>query len=163
MKSYWQESVNKNKYPKLNKDTKTDVCIIGGGIVGIVTAYMLEKQGFGVTVVEKNEMCMGVTANTTAKLTSQHGLFYNYLINNFSKCFAKKYLEANENAINLAKSIIEKENIECDFEEQDAFVYTKVESELPKIKEEVDALQLLDFDAEFVDKLPLPFDVLRSY
>ena len=33
MKSYWQESVNKNKYHKLNKDTKTEVCIIGGGMV----------------------------------------------------------------------------------------------------------------------------------
>jgi len=124
---------------------------------------MLTNSGLGVTIIEKNEMCMGVTANTTAKLTSQHGLFYSYLINNFSKNFAKKYLTANENAISLVKTIIEKENIECDFETQDAFVYTKVESELPKIKEEVDAMELLGFDAEFVEQLPLPFPVLRSY
>ena len=105
---------------------------------------------------------MGVTANTTAKLTSQHGLFYNYLINNFSQGFAKKYLEANENAINLAKSIIAKENIDCDFEKKDAYVYTKIESELHKIKEEIDSLQLLDFEAEFVDRINLPFDVLGA-
>jgi len=163
MKSYWQETINKQKYSQLTENIKTDVCIIGGGIAGILTAYMLTNSGLGVTIIEKNEMCMGVTANTTAKLTSQHGLFYSYLINNFSKNFAKKYLVANENAISLAKTIIEKENIECDFEIQDAFVYTKVESELPKIKEEVDAMELLGFDAEFVEQIPLPFPVLRSY
>ena len=124
---------------------------------------MLVNKGLGITIIEKNEMCMGVTANTTAKLTSQHGLFYNYLINNFSKNFAKKYLNANENAISLAKNIIKKESIECDFETQDAFVYTKVESELPKIKEEVDAMELLGFEAEFVEQIPLPFPILRSY
>lgn len=136
--------------------------LLAGEWCGIVTAYMLKGSGLDITIVEKDEMGMGVTANTTAKLTSQHGLFYNYLTNNFSKDFAKKYLEANENAIKLAKSIIEKEKIECDFEEQDAFVYTKVESELPKIREEVDAMQLLGFDAELVDKTELPFDILRS-
>lgn len=105
---------------------------------------------------------MGVTANTTAKLTSQHGLFYNYLTNIFSKEYAKKYFEANEDAIKLTKSIIEKENIECDYEEQDAYVYTKVESELPKIKEEVDAMKAFGVNAEFVTKTGLPFDILGA-
>lgn len=130
---------------------------------GITTAYMLINSGLDVTILEKEEMCMGVTANTTAKLTSQHGLFYDYLITNFSEDFAIKYLEANENAIKLAKSIISKENIKCDFEEQDAYVYTKVESELLKIKEEVDSLDSLGFEAEFASNLDLPFDILRSY
>jgi len=163
MKSYWQESVNKNKYPSLDRDTTTDVCIIGGGIVGILTAYMLVDKGYGVTIVEKEEMCMGVTSNTTAKLTSQHGLFYNYLINNFSKDFAKKYLEANEIGLEIAKSIIKKENIECDLEKQDAYVYTNIESELSKIKEEVDAVNSLGFESELVDKTELPFNILRCY
>lgn len=106
---------------------------------------------------------MGVTANTTGKITSQHGLFYNYLINNFSKDFAKKYLEANEMAINFIKNIVKEENIECDLEEKDAYVYTKVETELSKIKEEVDSVNSLGLDAEFVDKLDIPFDTIRSY
>jgi len=137
--------------------------LLEGEWYGILTAYMLVNKGFDVTIIEKDKMCMGVTANTTAKLTSQHGLFYSYLINNFSEEFAKKYLEANENAIKLAKNIVEKENIDCDFEEQDAYVYTKIESELEKIKAEMGAMQLLGFDAEFVNKTELPFDVLRSY
>ena len=115
------------------------------------------------TILEKDEMCMGVTANTTAKLTSQHGLFYNYLVNTNSSDFAKKYLKANENAIRLVEDIIKKENIECDYESQDAFVYTKAKTEVQKIKEEVDILELLGFDAEFVDQVSLPFDILRSY
>jgi len=106
---------------------------------------------------------MGVTANTTGKLTSQHGLFYDYLLTNFSEEYAKKYYEANEEAIKFVKDIIEKEKIECDFKEQDAYVYTREESELQKIKEEVDTMGELGIDVEFTDETELPFEILRSY
>ena len=137
--------------------------LLAVALYGIATAYMLNESGLNITIVEKNEMGMGVTANTTAKLTSQHGLFYDYLVTNFSEDYARKYLEANEEAITLVKSIVEKEHIDCDMEEQDAYVYTNVESEIPKIKEEVDSLESIGFDAEFVTETPLPFNVLRCY
>ena len=76
----------------------------------------------------------GVTANTTGKLTSQHGLFYTYLVNTFGRETAKAYLNTNENAIRSVKEIVDTENIDCDFEWQDAFVYTNNPVELEKIK-----------------------------
>ena len=72
--------------------------------------------------------------NTTAKITSQHGLFYDYLINTFGKEFAKGYLDANQDAISNIKEIIDTEKIDCDFEWQDNFVYTDSEDEVIKIK-----------------------------
>ena len=44
MKSYWVETTKQTNYPKLQKDETTDVCIIGGGITGIATAYMLARN-----------------------------------------------------------------------------------------------------------------------
>ena len=95
MSSYWIDSVNFNSYEALKNDISTDVCIIGGGITGIATAYLLSKNGYKVCILEKDKIAHQATGNTTAKITSQHGLFYHYLTNNFSKEFAKSYLEAN--------------------------------------------------------------------
>ena len=79
------------KVESIEKEIETEVCIIGAGIAGIVTAYELTKQGKKVVLVDKGRCTMGVTANTTAKITSQHGLFYKYLIETFGIEDAKKY------------------------------------------------------------------------
>lgn len=100
--------------------------------------------------------------NTTAKITSQHGLFYNYLVNTFSSDFAKGYLEANQNAISDIKSIIDEEGIDCDFEYQDNYVYTDLEDEIVKIKHEVLAVNSLGFNAEFIDSASVPFNFLAG-
>ena len=101
MKSYWIESTKNEKrnYPRLKESLSTEVCIIGGGITGITTAYYLAKEGRKVILLEKDEICSKTSCNTTAKITSQHGLFYKYLIDSEGKEFAKTYLEANEEAI----------------------------------------------------------------
>ena len=80
MNSYWIESTSIKEYPKLENDIEADVCIVGAGIVGVTLAYLLNKQGKKVVLLEKDRVLSSTTANTTAKITSQHGLFYTYLI-----------------------------------------------------------------------------------
>ncbi len=160
MNSLWIETTEKKAYPKLEKNVSCDVCIIGGGITGLTLGYLLFKKGISFKILERNEICSGVTANTTGKLTSQHGLFYNYLVTTFGKDTALKYLHSNEDAIVQIKNIIDNEKIDCDFEWQDSFVYTNDEKELEKIKLEVKTLNELDFPAYFKEDLPLPFKTL---
>ncbi len=100
--------------------------------------------------------------NTTGKITSQHGLFYDYLINTFSFDFAKGYLEANEKAITNIKTIIDEEGIACDFEFQDNFVYTNLEEEVIKLKHEVLAVNSLGVKAELVNSIDLPIKILSA-
>ena len=157
--SYWVESTPKTNYPEISKDTNTDVLIIGGGITGILTAYMLSESGLNISIVEADRMAMGVTANTTAKITSQHGLLYNYLLNTFGFETAKDYLDSNEEAIKTIKNIIQKENINCDFISQDAYVYTCDKSNVQKIVDEVSSVTSIGFNAEYVTKSPLPFPI----
>lgn len=158
MNSYWIESypVISNEHNSLDKNIETDICIVGGGITGITCAYYLSKQGFKVVVLDKGKIAEHTTGHTTAKITSQHGLFYKYLIDSFSEEFAKEYLEANEQAISNIKSIIDEENIDCEFEIQDAYVYTKSKDEVQKIKDEVTAVNSLGLNAEFVTNISLP-------
>ena len=158
-KSYWVESTPKTNYNSISADITTDVLIIGGGITGIFTAYMLSESGLSISIVEADKMAMGVTANTTAKITSQHGLLYNYLLNSFGFETAKGYLDSNEEAIKTISDIIKKENINCDFISQDAYVYTCDKSNTSKIVDEVSSVTSLGLKAEYVTNSPLPFPI----
>jgi glycine/D-amino acid oxidase-like deaminating enzyme/nitrite reductase/ring-hydroxylating ferredoxin subunit len=157
-KSLWIADSNKTNYPKLKRSEKTDICVIGGGITGTVTAYLLVKQGLNVIVLEKDKIGMGVTANSTAKLTSQHGLFYKYLLDNYGKKIAEKYLFSNEDGIKLAEKIINDEKLNCDYEKRDAYVFATSESELEKIKQELDVLNQLGYNSEFVENINIPVE-----
>lgn len=161
MNSLWLDNDKKmNLFSSLSQDIQTDVCIIGAGIFGVTCAYYLSHLGFSVSVVEK---AAGIgektTGHTTAKITSGHNLFYNYLIGSYGKRFASDYLEANEKAITDMKEIIDAEKIKCDFEYQNNYVYTTKKSELSLIKKEVAAVESLGFPCEFVTKTGLPFEI----
>lgn len=157
MKSVWSESCKFRKREALNKDIKTDVLVIGAGIAGILTAYMLKQKGREVIVIDASEIVSGNTKNTTAKITSQHDLIYSKLITEFGEEKARQYAKANELAIKKYKEIIEDKRIECDFEEKPAYVYSL--NEVDVLKEEVEAAKNLGIDAEFVQEVNLPFKI----
>lgn len=160
MDSLWLDSNKKtNKFSSLTDDIETDICIIGAGIFGLTCAYYLSNLGFKVVVLEKDGIGEKTTGHTTAKITSQHSLFYDYLINSYGKKFASDYLKANEKAIKNIKQIIDTEKIKCDFEYQNSYVYTTDKSELKAIKKEVAAVESLGFPCEFVTKTGLPFEI----
>lgn len=164
MNSFWLNSnENKNKFKKLDKNISTDVCIVGAGVFGLTCGYYLTKQGYNVAILEKEpEIASKTTGHTTAKITSQHNLIYKYLIDSLGISMAKKYLYANQEAIENIYQIIKDENIDCDFEIQDSYVYTNNSDELEKIKLENEAVNSLGFNSEFVTSTPLPFDVLGA-
>ena len=157
MKSVWSESCKFRKREALNKDIKTDVLVIGAGIAGILTAYMLKQKGREVVVIDAAEIASGNTKNTTAKITSQHDLIYSKLIAEFGEEKARQYAKANELAIKKYKEIIEDKRIECDFEEKPAYVYSL--NEVDVLKEEAKVAKNLGIDAEFVQEANLPFKI----
>ena len=79
MESIWRESAQLPQYPQLEGDVSTDVLVIGGGMAGLLCAYQLKKAGVDCIVAERKRIASGVTGDTTAKLTSQHGLIYSKL------------------------------------------------------------------------------------
>ena len=82
MKSLWETTVNKPKFEALKGDKKTDVLIIGGGIAGVLCALELQNAGVDYILAEADCIGKGVTENTTAKITSQHGLIYSKIFKN---------------------------------------------------------------------------------
>ena len=130
MESFWEEEIKKHQeFESVKNNIDVSVCIIGGGLTGLSTAYYLSKK-VSVAVVEKDRICSHTSGKTTGKITSQHGLFYEYLINSENKEFAKKYLKANEKAIDNIENIIKESQGECDFEREDAYVFTMQETKV---------------------------------
>lgn len=159
MNSFWLQNSPQPDFPSLINNINTDILIIGGGITGILTAYMLRKSNFDITIVDSNKMIMGVTCNTTAKITSQHGLLYDYLLKSFNFDIANGYLNSNQEAINTVFNIVKNENIDCDFKIQDSYVYTCDKSNVQKIINEVSSVSSLGLNSEYVTNCPLPFKI----
>ena len=155
MASLWEETWKHPVFPPLDGDTDTDVLIIGGGMAGILCAYRLHQAGVPYLLAEAETIGSGTTKNTTAKLTSQHGLIYERLIRLFGTERAKQYLTANQEALEAYRELCR--GIRCRFEEKDAYVYSR--NDRKKLERELAALEKLGFHAEFAEQLPLPFPV----
>lgn len=155
MKSVWCGEVKKPEFSALDNDIKTDVLIIGGGITGILCGYMLKNNGVNCVITEANTICSGVTQNTTAKITYQHGAIFDKMVKRFGIETSTLYIKAQTEAINKYREICK--NIECDFKEQSSYVYSLNNKE--KIEKEVLALNKIGVNAEFNEKTALPFEI----
>ncbi len=157
MKSVWSESCNFRRREALNGNVEADVVVIGAGITGLITAYMLKEKGINAVIIEAKEICSGNTQRTTAKITSQHSLIYNKLIKEFGEEKARQYASANQLAIKKYKEIINEKRIQCDFEEKDAYLYTLDNAQA--LKDELEAAIKVGIEAKLLDKIELPFEV----
>ncbi|WP_294395729.1 FAD-dependent oxidoreductase [uncultured Clostridium sp.] len=157
MKSIWSDNTSFKKRKTLDKDISTEILVIGAGMAGILTAYLLKEKGMKVVLIDAGKTAGGNTQNTTAKITSQHNLIYDTLISEFGEEKARQYAAANELAIKKYKEIIEEKGIDCDFEEKAAYVYSR--NDIKKIKKEVEAAKKLGIDAQYVEESDLPFKI----
>ena len=155
MASFWEQTWEHSGFPSLEGDVSTDVLIIGGGMAGVLCAYLLHCAGVSYVLAEAKTLCSGITKNTTAKITSQHGLIYDKLIRKFGVDHARQYLSANETALRTYRELCL--DIDCGFEQKAAYVYSL--DDRRKIERELNALGQLGFHADFVSQLPLPFPV----
>lgn len=143
------------QYPELQGDITTDVLVIGGGMAGLLCAHKLQMAGISVVVAEARRICGGVTANTTAKVTSQHGLIYHKLLQTLGKEQAKMYLQLNQAAISKFRSL--SAHISCHWEEKNNYVYS--ETDRQALEDEAGALHRMGFPATLKSRANLPFPV----
>ena len=155
MESVWEKTASKPRFDALSGNKKIDVLIIGGGIAGILCAYKLKNACVDCMLVESDEICGGITKNTTAKITLGHGLIYDKMIKCFGEDKARLYAEAQSKAIQEYAQFCE--NIDCDFETRDNYVYSL--NDRKKIEKEVAALNRIGVNAEFSDAHELSFSV----
>ena len=156
MESIWHKTVQLPQFHPLEGDVSTDVLVIGGGMAGLLCAYQLKKAGVDCIVAERTRIASGITGNTTAKVTCQHGLIYSKLAKKYGLEAAGLYLKANEQSLSEYRALCA--DIPCDFEEQSHTVYSR--QDLHALEEELAVLSKLNYPAELAGGLPLPFPTI---
>lgn len=153
--SIWKSIEEAPCFTPLQTSAKTDVLIIGGGMAGLLCARLLQDAGVDCMLVEAKQICSGVTGNTTAKLTLQHGLCYHKLLQRLGQERSQRYLQAQSQA--LARYARLCKDVDCDFERKDSYVYGL--DDPASLEKETNTLNRLGEASQFCETLPLPFPV----
>lgn len=145
-----------NNIPSSAKVEPVDVVVIGGGIAGLTTAYLLSKSGKKVIVIEDGYIGSGETGRTTAHIThalddryynleQKHGLDGTHIV-----------ADSHTAATNRIESIVKEENIACDFERLDGFLFLDPSDKRESLDKELDATHRAGINTtEIVEKVPL--------
>lgn len=152
---YWRDKLDLPSFPKLEEKISVDVGIVGGGIAGITAAYLLSKQNMKVAVIDAGVILNGTTGHTTAKITAQHDIIYDEFIKHFGEDKAKRYYEAQMEAKAFIEQTTKELDIDCDFEEQDAIIYTNSDEYITQLENEKKAYDQLGIEGELTDSIPL--------
>ncbi|SER11503.1 Glycine/D-amino acid oxidase [Gracilibacillus ureilyticus] len=155
----WQEGSVIEKFPTLNKNEKTEVTIIGAGLTGLTAAYLLATNGVNVVVVDRDRIGNGTSGHTTAKITAQHGMVYNEFISHFGMEQASMYFLSQMDAMDKIEEIIQKHEIKCQFEKQDAYLFTNNEQNQRKLEAEFESYRKLNIDGEGLLEIPVNFPI----
>ncbi len=156
MSTLW-ENIEFEKRDRLYGTQVADCTVIGAGMAGLLTAYELQKRGFGVIVLEAGRVSSGATAKTTAKITAQHGLIYDKLIQKHGLTAAKLYFESNTRAIEKYEKLAQELRVDCEFLRLPAYIYGK--NSAYDIEKEADASDKVGAIYRYTKETTLPFQV----
>jgi glycine/D-amino acid oxidase-like deaminating enzyme/nitrite reductase/ring-hydroxylating ferredoxin subunit len=158
--SVWKATAPMPKHPPLTGDAACDVCVVGAGIAGITTAYLLAREGRNVVVLDKAGLAGGETAQTTAHLSSVLDDGFVEVERAHGADGARLARESHQAAIERIARIVEEEGIDCAFERLDGYLFLAEGDDESTLHEERDAAHRAGFAG--VDLLPrapdAPFD-----
>ena len=120
--SVWMPDIDVPSYPALAGDAECDVCVVGAGISGLTTAYLLTKAGRRVIVLDDGpRIADGESARTTAHVATSFDDYYSKLEEAHGEETARLTAESFVAAVDRVESIVRAEGIDCDFERVDGY------------------------------------------
>lgn len=153
--SWFTDIAEPLRFNRLTENISTDIVIVGGGIAGLSTAYILSNEGKSVIVIEDGFIGSGETGHTTAHIT--HALDDRYF--NLEKLFgndgAVMAAASHTKAIDFIESVILKEKIDCDFERVDGYLFSSSIEDKETLDKELEATHRAGLDTELVPRSPL--------
>jgi glycine/D-amino acid oxidase-like deaminating enzyme/nitrite reductase/ring-hydroxylating ferredoxin subunit len=162
--SVWMATADTPREGRLDVDLDVDVCVVGAGIAGMTTAYLLAREGRRVVVLDDGVIAGGETCRTTAHIVNALDDRYFELEDLFGAEGARRAAESHTAAIEKVAEIVERENIDCDFSRLDGYLFVPA-GDSPKIlDDELAAAHRCGLtDLEIVERAPgLSFDTGRA-
>src|SRR5688572_24858418 len=125
--------------PALSGNVRADVCVVGAGIAGITTAYLLSQKGRSVIVIDDGPIGCGMTARTTAHLVTAIDDRWHEMERLHGEDGARLAAQSHAGAIDAIEGIVRRESIECDFERLDGFLFLPPDGDPKEIDQEFEA------------------------
>jgi glycine/D-amino acid oxidase-like deaminating enzyme/nitrite reductase/ring-hydroxylating ferredoxin subunit len=154
---YWEES-SFPSFPKLEQSLTADVLVIGGGITGLTTAYLLATAGKSVVLLERHRCAHVDTGHTTAHLTMVTDTRMKGLVDRFGRPHAQAVWDAGLAALAQIDTVVREHDIECGFEWVTGYLHAPsgdaTRDDGSSFRDEAALTSELGFDAAFVENVP---------
>jgi len=121
--SIWAATAALPSFTPLEQNIHVDVCIVGAGISGLTTAYVLARAGKRVAVLDDGPVAGGMTQMTTAHITNQLDDRYFELEKLHGREGARLAADSHTAAIDRIETIVRQESIDCDFARVDGYLF----------------------------------------
>lgn len=155
---YWLDTAQIKLFPALSEEITVDVLVVGGGIAGLTTGYLLKEAGLKAAVVERAQLATIDTGHTTAHLTHVTDLRLREMVKNFGRDHAQAVWDAGAAAIDQIEELVAKEKIECEFTRVPGYLHAPVDGgtkdERTGFREDAELANELGFDATYLDSVP---------
>src|SRR5213079_2264699 len=154
--SFWERTGPKFRSAPLSEDITAQVCVIGAGIAGVTTAYLLAREGRDVVLVDDGPVGGGMTGRTTAHLVNVLDDRYYELEKMLGQEFSRLSAESHTAAIDRIEKIVGDENLDCDFARVDGYLFLPPGGSVADLKHELDAAHRAGLrEVERIDRIPV--------
>lgn len=155
---FWIDSAPIKRFSALRTNINVDVLVIGAGITGITTAYVLKKAGLTVALIERERVASIDTGHTTAHLTYVTDVQLQELSDNFGNDHAQAAWDAGAAAIEEIERIVQEEAIQCESTRVPGYLHVCIDGfsdkEVSSLKKEARLAAKLGFDATYLERVP---------
>ena len=152
--SLWLDTPNLKHFPEVVKNEHCDVLVVGGGIAGITTAYLLAIENVDVILIDAFEFMKLSTGNTTAKVTYQHDLIYRHILDKYDVETAKLYYQAQTEAMEMIERLVADNEIKCDMRKTYAMLFASDDEGIVKLRKEFEAYEKIGIKGNMVEDVP---------
>jgi glycine/D-amino acid oxidase-like deaminating enzyme/nitrite reductase/ring-hydroxylating ferredoxin subunit len=154
--SPWTTGETATQLPVLDNNVQADVCIVGGGISGLTTAYLLAREGRSVIVLDDGPLGSGETGRTTAHLSNAFDDRYCEAERLFGERGSRLIADSHTAAIDKIEEIVRDEQIECDFDRVDGYLFVPPDCSTDILEREIAAARRAGLhDVEWVERAPI--------
>jgi glycine/D-amino acid oxidase-like deaminating enzyme/nitrite reductase/ring-hydroxylating ferredoxin subunit len=152
--SVWADEVQMPFTPSLTQDILVDVCVVGGGVAGLTTAYFLAREGKSVCVLEDYELGSGQTGRSTGQLVTALDERYFKLEKLHGQEGAALAAESHAAALTQVEQIVRTEHIDCDFSRLDGYLFASPQDDEKILWRELEAAQRAGLNVSLLERVP---------
>ena len=154
--SLWERTAKKFRSARLAENATTEVCVVGAGIAGVTTAYLLARENRQVVLIDDGPVGGGMTGRTTAQFVTLVDDGYEKIEKILGEEWARLCAESQMAAIDRVESIVNAEKIDCDFERVDGYLFLPPGGSVTDLKRELEAIHRAGLrDSERIDRIPI--------